>query len=264
MSSKGYIPNLPIEYISPNPHQPRMTIKPEDLIEIADSIRENGIIQPLIVTKRGDKDFVLIAGERRLRAAQLSQQRTVPVVVREASPKQMLEMAVIENVQRQDLNPIEEALAFKQLSEKFSLSQSDIAQKVGLSRVAVVNKIRLLKLPEKIKQLVLDNILSEGHARALLGIQDPDSMIAAADAVIRKNLSVHATEELVRTIVQGIEQAAKGRPRRLDKRSLEIEERLRRHLGMKLSIMKLKGGGKIVIRYRSSDDLEEILRKVVG
>jgi ParB family chromosome partitioning protein len=264
MSSKGYIPSLPVDYISPNPHQPRMSIKTEDLIELADSIRENGIIQPLIVTKRGEKDYVLIAGERRFRAAQLASLSTVPVVVREASPRQMLEMAVIENVQRKDLNPIEEALAFKQLSTKFSMTQGEVAKKVGLSRVAVVNKIRLLKLPDKLKQLVLDGVLSEGHSRALLGIQDPDSMIAAADVVIRKRLSVHDTEELVRKIVQGSETNASGRPRRLPERALEIEEKLTDFLGIRLTISKLQGGGKITIRYKKDEDLEEIYKRILG
>jgi len=267
LSAKGFIPNLPIEQISPNPHQPRMNIKPEDLIEIADSIREDGVIQPLIVTKRGEKDYVLIAGERRWRAAQLASQKGVPVVVRDASPQQMLELAIIENVQRQDLNAIEEALAFQQLQLKFNMTQAEIGKKVGLSRVAVVNKIRLLKLPEKIKQLVLDGILSEGHARALLGIKDGDSMIATANVVVKKNLSVHDTEELVRRVTQGVEQKQTGRPRRLSKKSLKIEKDLTNYLGSettKLSIMKLKGGGKITIRYKTEKELEEIRKKIVG
>jgi ParB family chromosome partitioning protein len=262
-SAKGFIPNLPVEQVSPNPHQPRMSIKSEDLIDMADSIRENGVIQPLIVTKRGEKDYVLIAGERRWRAAQLASSKTVPVVVREASPQQMLEMAVIENVQRKDLNPLEEALAFTQLSNEFSLSHADIGKKVGLSRVAVVNKVRLLKLPEKIKQLVLDEVLSEGHARALLGISDPDSMVATANVVVRKKLSVHATEELVRKIVRGIEKSPIGRPRRLSPKSLEIESQLSKHLNTKITIMKLKGGGKITIRYKTEKDLKEISGKIL-
>lgn len=262
LSSKGYLPDLSIDQISPNPHQPRMAIKPEELIEISDSIREQGVIQPLIVTKRGDKDYVLIVGERRLRASQLAGLKTVPVVVRDASPKEMLELAVIENVQRKDLNPIEEALAFSQLKEKFSMGHKEIGEKVGLSRVAIVNKIRLLKLPEQAKQLVLDGIITEGHARALLGIVNPDSLLVAADVVIRKNLSVHDTEDLVRRIVMGVPKSS-GRPRRLSIRSLEIEKSLKKHLGTQLSVVKLKGGGKIVIRYKNEKDLERIYSSVV-
>ncbi len=265
LSSKGFIPNLPVDQISPNPHQPRMSIKPEDLIEIADSIRENGVIQPLIVTKRGDKDYVLIAGERRWRAAQLAGTKTVPVVVREASPKQMLELAVIENVQRKDLNPVEEALAFKQLVENFDMSHSQIGQKVGLSRVAIVNKIRLLKLPEKVKQLVLDNILSEGHARALLGIGDPDTLTALANVVIKKGLSVHETEELVRKVTMGAAHLHGGRPRRLDNEGLELEEEMKKRFAMPVQIIPLKGGGgKITIKYRSRDELGRIYELMMG
>lgn len=265
LSSKGFIPNLPVEQISPNPHQPRMAIKPEELIQIADSIRENGIIQPLIVTKRSASDYVLIAGERRLRAAQLANIATVPVVVREASPKQMLELAVIENVQRKDLNPIEEALAFKQLLENFSMTHQDIGKKVGLSRVAVVNKIRLLKLPEKVKQIVLDEVISEGHARALLGITDPDTLTAVANTVVKKQLSVHDTEELVRKVVQGVGGMVRGgRPRRLDPHALEIEKDMKKKFGQAVTIQALKGGGKITIRYRSQDELDKLHDLMMG
>lgn len=262
LSAKGFIPNLPVDQISPNPHQPRMTIKPEDLIELADSIRENGVVQPLIVTKRADKDYVLIAGERRMRAAQLADVKTVPVVVREASPQQMLELAIIENVQRKDLNSIEEALAFNQLKEKFDLSHQEIGKKMGLNRVTVVNKIRLLNLPDQVKQLVLDEKLSEGHARALLGIPDNDSMIAAADVVLRKRLSVHATEDLVRRIVQD-NKLSPGRPRRLGTRALQIEQALKKQFAnATVEIRKLKGGGKLTIRYRGNEGLEDIYKRI--
>jgi ParB family chromosome partitioning protein len=261
LSSKGFIPNLSVDYISPNPHQPRMKIEPDELIEISDSIRENGIIQPLIVTKRGEEDFVLIAGERRWRAAQLAGLEGVPVVVKDVSPKQMLELAVIENVQRKDLNSIEEALAFQNLKEEFDLTHKEIGEKVGLSRSAVVNKIRLLKLPEKVKQLVLEGIISEGHARALLGIKNDDSLIAAADVVVKKNLSVHDTEELVRRVVSGIKKKS-GRPRRLDKRGLEIEKTLKKSLDTQLKITKLKTGGKIIIRFKNEKDLERIYKSL--
>lgn len=267
LSSQGYIPELPLEYLSPNPHQPRMRIRPEDLIGIADSIRENGVIQPLIVTKRGEKDYVLIAGERRWRAAQIAGLKTVPVVVREASPQQMLEFAVIENVQRKDLNPIEEALAFEQLARKFNLKHEAIGLKVGLSRVAVVNKIRLLKLPDSLKQLVLDSVLSEGHARALLGIKDPESMIAAAQIVLKRNLKVHETEELVRKVEQGltaIKPHVGGRPRRLPLRALEIEKGLSTFFERPITIMKMNKGGKITLRYKTDEELEQLYQKIVS
>lgn len=257
LSSKGFVPNLPIDQLSPNPRQPRMKIEPEELIEISDSIRDNGIIQPLIVTKRGEEDFVLIAGERRWRAAQLADKETVPVVIKDVSPQQMLELAVVENVQRKDLNPIEEALAFEQLKKDFDLSHKEIGEKVGLSRSAVVNKIRLLKLPEKVKQLVLEGIITEGHARALLGIKDADSLIAAADVVVKNDLSVHDTEDLVRRVVSGIKKES-GRPRRLDKEGLKMEKKLKKRFDTQLKITKLKKGGKITIRFKNKNDLKRI------
>lgn len=265
LSSKGYIPELPLEYLSPNPHQPRMSIKSEDLIGIADSIRENGVIQPLIVTKRGEKDYVLIAGERRWRAAQLAGLKTVPVVVREASPQQMLEFALIENIQRKDLNPLEEASAFEQLARRFSLKHSQIGEKVGLSRVAVVNKIRLLKLPDSLKQLILDSVISEGHGRALLGIKDTESMLAAAQIIIKRNLTVHEAEELARKVEQGlspIRSKGGGRPRRLPLRALEIEKELSTFFARPITIMKMNKGGRISLRYKTDEELEEIYRKI--
>ncbi len=266
-STRGYIPNLPIDQLSANPHQPRMTIKPEELISIADSIRENGIIQPLIVTKRGEKDYVLIAGERRWRAAQLAGITSVPVVIREASAQQMLEFAIIENVQRKDLNPIEEALAYDQLARKFNLQHQDIASKVGLSRVAVVNKIRLLKLPDAIKQLVLDTVITEAHARALLAIKDPETMIAAANIIVKRGMTTHQAEELARRIQNGIDPATRragGRPLRLSPRMMEIEKDLSKFFSRPLTIQKMKSGGKLVLRYKSDEELEEIYRKITS
>ncbi|MEA3356896.1 MAG: ParB/RepB/Spo0J family partition protein [Patescibacteria group bacterium] len=262
IKTKGYIPNLPIDQISPNPYQPRMAITPDDLIELSDSIRETGLLQPVIVTKRGEKDYVLIIGERRWRATQLAGVETIPVVIRDASPQQMLELAVIENIQRKDLNPIEEALAFKQLREQYSITPAKIGSKVGLSRVAVVNKIRLLKLPEQVKQLVVDKKLTEGHARALLGIVDHESIVVAADVVIRKKLSVHGTEDLVRRIMKGAKQPG-GRPRRLNRKALKIESNLKRYFpGTSVSIVKLKSGGKITIRYKGEKGLDKVYRLI--
>jgi len=156
-SSSAYKPKFDIDNIEPNPYQPRMHIDPEELIEIADSIREKGVIQPLIITQDKDSDkYFLIAGERRLRAAQLAGLKTVPVVIKESSPQEMLELALIENIQRKDLNPLEEAYAYQQMIEEFGVSQDDIAKKVGLNRVTITNKIRLLTIPEEVKEDVLN------------------------------------------------------------------------------------------------------------
>jgi ParB family chromosome partitioning protein len=259
--SGAYNERFDITKVLANPYQPRMHIQPEDLIELADSIREHGIIQPLIVTKDSKSDrYFLIAGERRFRAAQLANLKSVPVVIKESSPQEMLELALIENIQRKDLNPLEEATAFKQLQEEFNLTQNDIAKKVGLSRVAVTNKIRLLNLPKQIKESVLNSKLSEGHARALLGVSDPSSLVAAANIVMRRQLSVRETEEMVRKINYG-----KGGRKKKDELDEEIQkwaESLSQELGYTTEINKLSRGGKIVIRYNSDKELTDIMGKI--
>lgn len=258
----GYKPEFDITKIKPNPYQPRMQIAPEELVEIADSIREHGVIQPLIVTKDKDSEnYFLIAGERRHRAAQLAGLKTVPVVIKEASPQEMLELALIENVQRKDLNPLEEAIAFKQLQEEFGLTQATVAKKMGLSRVAVTNKIRLLQLPKQIKESVLNERLSEGHARALLGINEESSMIAASNITIRRNLSVRDTEELVRKINFG-SQKSKRRKIEWDNATKNWLENLSKELGYTTRIQKMSKGGKVTIRYNSNDELKDLMKKL--
>jgi ParB family transcriptional regulator, chromosome partitioning protein len=260
--SGAYNENFDITRISPNPYQPRMHINPEELIEIADSIKEHGIIQPLIVNKDEETGkYYLIAGERRYRAAQLAGLKTVPVVMKEASPQQMLELALIENIQRQDLNPLEEAVAFKQLQEEFSLTQEAIAKKVGLSRVAITNKIRLLGLPEEVKEAVLNEKLSEGHARALLGINDKSSLVAAASIVMRRGLSVRETEEMVRKVNYG-KTTSKQTNEEVMKYINEVSKKLSTRLGYTAQVTKLTHGGKIIIRYNSNKELEDIVKKV--
>lgn len=261
-SSSAYREKFDINKISPNPYQPRMSIDPEDLISIADSIREHGIIQPLIITKDKSSDgYYIIAGERRYRAAQLAGLKYVPVVIKDSSPQEMLELALIENIQRKDLNPIEEANSFMQLQEEFGLSQDEIAQKVGLNRVTVTNKVRLLKLPKDVKEQVLNEAISEGHARALLGIRDEESLVAAADIVVKRGLSVRQTESLVRKINYGklakYETVQTQRPELL----LYAEE-LTKKLGYYTTIKKMSKGGRIQIRYITKEDLANILKKL--
>jgi ParB family chromosome partitioning protein len=262
-TSSSYVPNFKIENISPNPYQPRMHINPEELIEIADSIREHGVIQPLIITKnRNGEGYYLIAGERRLRASQLAGLKTVPVVIKDSSPKEMLEIAIIENVQRKDLNPLEEAYAYKQMQDEFGMSQQEIANKIGLSRVAVTNKIRLLNIPESVKEDILNERLSEGHARALLGIKDKTSLIAAADLVIKRGMSVRETEKLVRKISYG-----KGSTTRLwkttDAQTTKYSEQLSKKLGYSAHIQKMTKGGKLVIRYNNVEELDDLMKKLL-
>jgi len=259
--SKKYVENFDVEKIVPNPYQPRMHIDPEKLIELADSIREHGVIQPLIISKdKNSNKYYIVAGERRFRAVKLAGFKTVPVVIKETSPLEMLELALIENIQREDLNPLEEAYSFKQLSKEFGLTQREIAKKVGLNRVTVANKMRLYRLPEKIKELVLNDSLSEGHARAILGIRDETSMIAAADIIVKRDLSVRQTEALVRKMMFGRTESTKDF-KRSDSHTKICEESISHRLGYNTSITKMSKGGKITIRYKNLDELDRIVKR---
>jgi ParB family transcriptional regulator, chromosome partitioning protein len=259
---QGYIPALPIDLIVPNPYQPRIEIKPDQLIELADSLREHGVIEPLIVTKKGENKYELIAGERRWRAAKLAGLTGVPVVVKEASPQQMLELAVVENVQRADLNPLEEALAFEQLTIAFQLTHDAIAKKVGLSRPAVANKVRLLSLPEEIKKGLLEDKISEGHARALLGLNTADTMMATYKIILRDHLSVRAVEELVRRLNKGHKKQPRRDLRIVDEKTTFIETSLQKKFGKGVSLSRSQKGGKIVIPFSSDKELDKIVAEL--
>ncbi len=261
-TNNAYNENFEISKIVPNPYQPRMHIKPEELIEIADSIREHGIIQPLIITKDKESDkYFIIAGERRFRASQLAGLNKVPVVIKDVSAQEMLELALIENIQRKDLNPLEEAVAFKNLQDGFNLTHAEIAKKVGLSRVAITNKIRLLGLPNEVKEAVLNEAISEGHARALLGLTNESSLIAATNIVVKRGLSVRETEQMVRKLNYG-KASTKDTNESVVKYIQDIAQRLSKSIGYTAQITKLNSGGKILIRYNSNKELEDILKKI--
>lgn len=261
--SQGFIPKLPIKQITPNPHQPRMNLNPEKLVELADSIREHGVIEPLLVTKKGDNKYELIAGERRWRAAQLAGLETVSVVVKEATPREMLELAIIENVQREDLNPLEEGLAFEQLTKLYSITHAEISKRIGISRPAIANKIRLLLLPDEIKKGLIENKVSEGHARALLSLKDKETMIATYKIIIRDNLSVRAVEELVRRLNKGKSPPKRKNMRIVDEKTVEIEENLREKFGQKVMLSRSRKGGKIVIPFHNDHELDRIMRLMI-
>jgi len=256
-STSSYREKFDINKIIPNPYQPRMHIDPKDLIGLADSIRANGVIQPLIVTKdKNSNKYLIIAGERRYRAAKLAGFKYVPIVIKDSSPQQMLELALIENIQREDLNPLEEAYAFQQLQDEFGLPQKDIAERVGLNRVTISNKIRLLKLPDPVKEVVLNETISEGHARALLGIKNDESLVAATDIVVKRGLSVRETESLVRKINYG-----KGTKKlRLNTDLLKYGEILSEKLGFLTQVRRLSKGGRVIIRYHNKSELKELLK----
>jgi ParB family transcriptional regulator, chromosome partitioning protein len=261
-TNHAYDENFDISRIVPNPYQPRMHIKPEELIEIADSIREHGIIQPLIINKDKDSDkYFIIAGERRFRASQLAGLNKVPVVIKDVSAQEMLELALIENIQRKDLNPLEEAVAFKNLQDGFNLTHAQIAKKVGLSRVAITNKMRLLGLPNEVKEAVLNEAISEGHARALLGLTNESSLIAATNIVVKRGLSVRDTEQMVRKLNYG-KASTKDTNESVVKYIQDIAQRISKRIGYTAQITKLNNGGKILIRYNSNKELEDILKKI--
>ncbi len=251
----------PIEDIHPTPDQPRQSFDEARLEELAQSIRSEGIIQPLVVRERSAAEgggFWLIAGERRWRAAQRAALHEVPVVVREASPAKAFEMALIENVQRADLNPIEEAEAYRRLTDELGFSQEQLADRVGKERSTITNAIRLLKLPGGVRQMVQDGALSMGHARALLGLEDAQAIETCARRVASGALSVRATEEIVRKEREG------SPPRPAAPKSVsvrDLEQKLTRALGARVKIGdRGQGkGGRIEIGYANLDDLDRLL-----
>jgi ParB family chromosome partitioning protein len=249
---------VPIQKIVPNPHQPRLHFDEEKLKELSESIKEHGILQPLVVTKSGDQ-YELIAGERRLQAAKKAGLTTVPVIVRDVTEQQKLELAIIENIQRHNLNPIEEAKAYLRLVDEFSLPQEKVAEKMGKSRSSVANTLRLLHLPVEIQRAVSEGKISEGHAKALLAIENPEKQRAVFDLIIKEELTVRETETKVRSISvkPHIRTAAQLQPE-----ILERTEHLTELLGTKVKITPSGKGGKVVIEYYSPEDLDGLLRRL--
>ena len=250
--------------ITPNPHQPRAPIRDQHLVELAASIEEHGIIQPLVVTRVPD-GYQLIAGERRWRAARLAGLATVPVLVKDVAPSEMLELALVENIQRSDLNPLEEAMAYRQLTEEFGLTQEQVARRVGKSRVAVSNTLRLLKAARAVQEAVLEGKLSEGHARALLGLERASAQEAALKTVLKKGLNVRQTEELVRRLLGLHREGGEQRPaREVSPAMRALETRFRETLGTKVNLTRSGEGGRIVIYFYSEEELDALYERIVG
>jgi len=248
-----------INLIYASPNQPRKQFNEQKLQELADSIREKGIIQPIIVNKT-EKGFEIIAGERRFRAAKLLDFKKIPVIIRNLSKNEAMEVAIIENIQREDLNPIEEAEAYRHLSETYSLTQEDIAKRVGKDRSTVANLIRILKLPEEIRENVSRGTLSLGHARALLAIENPEELIEAGKVVIKKGYSVRDTEKFIKNLsVKKSRAMNKLTARDGDTLINAIKERLQLKFGTKVSIKGNRKKGKIEIEYFNQDDMNRIL-----
>ena len=262
------VAEIPVGDIRPNPHQPRMVrgLDKLNLEELANSIKEHGIIQPLIVIKTvgPGAPFTLIAGERRWRASQLAGLAKVPVIIKDYAPQQMLEVALIENIQRSDLSALEEAAAYQQLMNEFGLTQSDVAQRVGKSREAVANTVRLLKLPGAIQAALMQGEISEGHARALISPNLAlDQQLVLFDEVRRNKLSVRQTEELVRRMIAGAPAKKPAKKQAWDG-ARDFESRLRNALGTKVSLQRSRKGGKIVIEFYSDEEFESIYGRIVG
>lgn len=254
--------HIDIDAIIPNPQQPRTEMAEEGLQELAASIREHGVLQPLIVSS-GEQagQYILIAGERRLRASRLAGLATVPAILRSASEQQRLELALIENVQRTDLSALETAEAYQMLTDQFGLSHEEIAARMGKSRVAVSNTLRLLKLATEVRQALAAGKISEGHARALLGLPTHAGQTAALQTVLDKEMNVRQTEELVRRLT-GERSTRPPLPTRAPEVK-DLEERLREELGTRVTLQAGKRGGRVVIHYYSGEELEAILQHIL-
>jgi len=247
---------IKINEIEPNRNQPRKKFDEESLQELADSIKKHGVIQPLILQKK-DNFYEIIAGERRWRAARLAGLKEVPAIIKDLSPREAVEIALIENLQREDLNPIEEAQTYQRLIQEFNLKQEELAGRVSKSRVAITNSMRLLKLDERVQQMLIDNQISGGHGRALLAIEDKDKQYNLARRIADEKISVRETEKLIKDILE--------KPRKKKKNEAmppifkEIENKMKNILGTKVQITKGRKKGKIEIEYYSDEDLERIL-----
>ena len=249
-----------VEEIIPNPRQPRFIMDAENLEELAASIREHGILQPLIVTREpGNEHYILIAGERRLRAAKLAGLETVPVILRQVTDQERLELALIENVQRADLNSLETAEAYRQLVEEFNLSHDQVAQRVGKSRTAVTNTLRLLKLSSAVQTALAEGRISEGHARALVELS-PQAQQAVLQLVLHAELNVRQTEALANKY-----KGQKPAPviREVEPEIKALEERLRDHLGTRVTLHHGKRGGSLVIHYFSDEELGSLISQIL-
>lgn len=251
-----------INEIEPNHEQPRRNFEEDSLLELADSIKQFGVLQPLIVQKRHDY-YEIIAGERRWRAAKMAGIKEIPVIIKEYTKREAVEIALIENIQRENLNPIEEAMAFKRLLTEFSLKQDEVAERVSKSRTTVTNSMRLLKLDERVQQMIVDDMISTGHARTLLAIEDHEEQYNLANKIFDEKLSVRETEKLIKEL----KNPKKEKEKKVIERDFiykDLEERMKTVMGTKVHVNpKTKGKGKIEIEYYSDEELERIFELIM-
>jgi len=259
LPSEAEIFYCPLEALKPSPYQPRL--KKEGLEELAESIREKGVLQPLLVREITPGLYEIVAGERRFQAARLAGLEKIPVIVKDLSPQEALELALIENLQREDLNPIEEARGYQRLMQEFGLTQEEVAQRVGKSRAAVANTLRLLRLPEDIQEDLLEERISAGHARALLALEDENLMRRVRDEIVKRGLSVRQTEALVKKLKEGGKEARKPPP---DPDLLALEREFAEIIGTKVRFTWRGRKGKLTIEFYSPEQVEAFLARLRG
>ena len=260
-SDRGDVQQLRLESIVPNRYQPRQQFSEAELADLAQSLRENGLLQPILVRRKGDGIFELIAGERRLRAAKLAGLEKIPALIRNCTDQESMVLALVENLQRDDLNPMETARAYHRMVNEFDLTQDAIAQKVGRDRSSVANMLRLMTLPPDIQEFIESDQLSTGHAKVILGLVAPEAQIQLARRIIQGQLSVRDAERLLQRLSEGRRQAKRAArpPARSD-----LEERLQKRLGTRVHIEKGRRGGKIIIQYFSPDELDGVVEKILN
>ena len=262
--SEERVSKLKISLVDPKRDQPRKYFDKESLEQLAESIAENGLLQPILVREYGDGRYQIIAGERRFRASKLAGLHEIPAIVLERDDKKAAQIALIENIQREDLNPLEEAMAYKALAEEYDMTQEELSAKVGKSRSAIANSVRLLDLPDEILTLVASKELSAGHARTLLGVNNRDNMILLAQRAVEEDLSVRVLEELVKKINKPVKAEAEEEELPLVDYFRELEIRVQSHLGRKV---KIDGKGRkktITLSYEDNEDLDDILKLLCG
>jgi ParB family chromosome partitioning protein len=250
---------IAVSLITPNPYQPRRIFDDEGLRELAESVKTKGIIQPILIRRLGDGHFELIAGERRLRAAKLAGQDTIPAIIRPASDAESMEMALIENLQRKDLNPLEAAKAYQRLMKEFGLTQEELSARLGKERSSIANTVRLLSLPPEVQAWVEQEQLSLGHAKVLLGLSNPEQQVHLGGRAVQDRLSVRELERLVNAAPR------KARVRTANRKAPHaVEDQLKRRLGTKVHVIEGKLGGRIVIEYYAPAELERIVEVILG
>jgi len=255
------IQELPIEHIIPNRYQPRREFSDSELVELAESVKQNGLLQPILVRRKGDGFFELIVGERRLRAARIAGLHSVAAIVRNSNDEQAIELALVENLQRKDLNPMEAARAYHRMVQEFGFTHETIAQRLGKDRSSIANLVRLVNLPSEIQQLIESDLISTGHAKVILGLENSEKQIKLARRIAQEQLSVRQAEEEVAREARwrkGKRVAWRRKP------YPDLEERIQKHLGTRVTILKGKRSGKVVIHYFSSAELERLLEVLLG